>query len=172
MLACNPDLAAHVMTQLHLGGRVAAPSRIGRVALAALAVAVIACIGSGIAGWTAGAMASQAETPRLDEVEVRRQLKLQLPRLPREWRLIDAQVYPTDEGPGLNLVMDVPRHGRLNLFAVRANTFATDRPEIATRGREAVAFWERGDSAYVLSGNVSRGGLLSEARMLAGWASL
>lgn len=204
-LACNPDLAARVMTELHLGAR--PPRTRGRRLMAAvLAVVLGACGASAFAGWTAAeqrdldgwreadgrlppvyveeaaesrqatlvraAMRSQVESAQLDAAEIRRTLRLDLPRLPPQWRIVDVQVYPTDEGPSVNLTAHGPDGRRLCLFVVRANTSTTGRPQLATRGQEAVAFWERGDSAYVLSGDASRDLLLSEAVALAAAVNL
>ena len=113
-----------------------------------------------------GQMVSQLETPRLDEAEVARLLKVKTPRLPGDWRLLDAQVFPTDHGPGLNLLLETPGQERLILFAVKARTLTGGRPELAVRGREAAVFWERGRSAYVLSGDLPHGELLARAETL------
>jgi anti-sigma factor RsiW len=206
MLACNPDLAAQVMTQLHLQG--GSPRRIRRrwgKLIATMAVGLAACLGLG-AGWVAAeqgdldgwrelsgaappeyveeaaetrqasrlreAMASQVETPRLDAAEIRRTLNLTLPELPAEWRIRDVQVFPSDEGPAVVLVIEAPSRQRLELFVVRASTSATGRPVIAVRGAESVAFWERGQAAYVLSGPHSHAELMLKASNLAVRASL
>ena len=113
------------------------------------------------------AMTSQLETPELDAAEIRRALRLELPRLPDGWRVIDVQVYPTDAGPSVNVSAQAPDGRRLSLFVVRAATAATARPELARRGGETAAFWERGQSAYVLSGDAPGEVLLSVAKALA-----
>ncbi|HEY0647220.1 hypothetical protein [Phenylobacterium sp.] len=205
-LACNPDLAAKVMTELHLGALRPRKRRRRRLMVAVLAVALGACGASALAGWTAAehrdldgwreadgelppeyveeaaesrqatlvraAMNSQVETAQLDVAEIRRTLRLDLPRLPPQWRIVDVQVYPTDEGPSVNVTAQGPGGRRLGLFVVRANTSTTARPELATRGREVVAFWERGESAYVLSGDAPGDVLLSEAAALAAGMNL
>lgn len=117
-------------------------------------------------------MASQVETPRLDAGEIRRTLRVPLPRLPPDWRVLDVQVFPTDDGPSVNVVVVTPRGRRLELFAVRTRTASGSRPEVAVRGRESVAFWERGEAAYVLAGPQSPQDLLSEASALARGANL
>jgi hypothetical protein len=199
-LACNPDIAARVMTELHRRG--AGPARgHARRRWAALAVGVAACAGSGVLGWQVAAsnladgwreadggqapwyvedalesqaatlaraaMRSQAETPTMDPVEIERTLKLRAPSLPPGWRLIDAQVYPSDDGPGLNIVVEAPSGRRLSLFTVRADEAAPGRPVLAKRGRDAVAYWERGPSAFVLIGDNTGDQLLGEAETLA-----
>ncbi|WP_068874647.1 MULTISPECIES: hypothetical protein [unclassified Phenylobacterium] len=204
-LACNPDLAAGVMTQMHLSRpRSAGRPKRGVVALA-LAVGVAACVGSGV-GWTASerrnfdgwreldggdppayvedaaesrqasslreVMVSQLETPSLDAREIRERLSLTLPTLPANWRVKDVQVFPTDHGPSVNVVVETHDRRRLQLFAVRAASMVAARPEVAVRGRESVAFWERNGAAYVLSGPQSNAELLADASALAAGAKL
>jgi anti-sigma factor RsiW len=112
------------------------------------------------------------ETPLINAEEVGRILKVRLPTLPAGWRVIDAQVFPTDVGPSINVVLETAELKRLDLFAVRANTFDEGRPEIASRRGQAVAFWEEGESAYVLSGAAKPEELLRQATALKQRASL
>jgi hypothetical protein len=205
MLACNPDLAAQVMTRMHMAGGSRPPRRRRGMTTAALVLGLVAGLGSGAGlaaisrqdhdGWREldggdppgyledaaesreasrlrEDMASQVETPRLDAGEIRRTLRVALPRLPDEWLVRDVQVFPTDDGPSVNLVVVTPQGRRLELFAVRAPASGEGRPEIAQRGREVVAFWERGESAYVLAGPQSARDLLLEASALAQGANL
>jgi len=200
-LACNPDLAARMMTALHLRRRnpEARALRRPRRRLLQAAAALAICLGSGSLGWSVAAtreaegwreadgglppdyvedaadsrqasvlraaMTSQAETPTLDAAEIRRALRLRLPHLPRDWRIIDVQVYPTDDGPSVNLVVETPQRRRLDLFAIRAAA-GVRAPELAMRGKDIVAFWKRDNSAYVLGGDGSRQQLLSAATEL------
>jgi len=200
-LACNPDLAARVMTALHMRGRTPAgrPTRRPRRRLVQAAAAVAICLGSGALGWSVAAtreaegwreadgglppdyvedaadsrqasvlraaMASQAETPTLDVAEIRRAMRLRLPQLPRDWRIVDVQVYPTDDGPSVNLVLETPQQRRLDLFAIRAPE-GVRAPELARRGKEMVAFWRRDNSAFVLGGDGSAQQLMSAATEL------
>jgi hypothetical protein len=204
MLACNPDLAAQMMTRLHMAGGSQPPRRRRGLAFAALVLGVVAGLfsGGGIAalreehdGWREldggdppdylqdaaesraasrlrEGMASQVETPQLDAAEIRRTLRVSLPPLPADWLVRDVQVFPTDDGPSVNLVVMTPQGGRLDLFAVRTRDPAWARPEIARRGGEVVAFWAHGEAAYVLAGTRSPQDLLFAASALARRASL
>lgn len=200
-LACNPDMAARVMSERHRRARGGSARRVPWRSIAAAGVA--ACLLSGTVGWhaaaqppvTAGwreadgdsapryvedalesrhaaqvraAMLSQADSPNLDAVEVERALKVRAPRLPLGWRLIDVQVYPSDDGPALNLVVLTADSRRLNLFAVKADAAVSAAPVLAQKGRETVAYWERGAAAYVLLPDANGGDLLSDALALAG----
>jgi hypothetical protein len=205
LLACNPDLAARVMTRMHMAGGSRPQRRRRGLAVAALVLGLVAGLGSGAGlaaavgqeqdGWREldggdppayledaaesreasrlrEGMASQVETPRLDAHEIRRTLRVSLPRLPAGWLVRDVQVFPTDDGPSVNLVVMTPQGRRLELFAVRARASLGGRPELARRGRELVAFWERGEAAYVLAGPQSAQDLLFEASALARGANL
>lgn len=117
-------------------------------------------------------MVSQVDTPQLDTAEIRHKLNLELPDLPTDWRVRDVQVFPTDDGPSVNVTVETPARVRLQLFAVRSVALATGQPELARRGAETVAFWKRGDAAYVLSGSRSERELLSDASVLTRSANL
>lgn len=200
-LACNPDLAARVMTALHMRGRTSAgrPTRRPRRRLAQAAAALAIGLVSGALGWSVAAtreaegwreadgglppdyvedaadsrqasvlraaMISQAETPTLDAAEIRRAMRLRLPHLPRDWRIVDVQVYPTDDGPSVNLVLETSQRRRLDLFAIRAPQ-GVRAPELARRGQETVAFWRGDNSAFVLGGDGSAQQLMSAATEL------
>jgi anti-sigma factor RsiW len=201
-LACNPDLAARVMTGLHQRGRTGArgrPDRLrARVGQAMLVVAV--CAVAGFAGWRLApgfgnnnwrepdgdrapeyvedaamsqrttqlrvAMTSQTETPTLNDAEIWKTLKLRIPALPRGWKVLDVQVYPSEEGPGVSLLVQAEDGRRLNLFAVRAQTPVSGTPATATDGQRWAVYWEAGDTAFVLLGDGTRKQLLAEADSL------
>jgi anti-sigma factor RsiW len=198
-LACNPDLAAQMMGQLHRGHR-AEPARRSRPRAVA-AAALGACFLSGLLGWSVAgerdadgwreadggsppdyvedaaesrqatlvrlAMRSQPETPHLDADEVRTALKLRVPRFPASWQVQDAQVFPTDDGPAVHLVMQDDAQRRITLFVVRAGKSAQTGPTLAVKATDVLAFWQAGESAYVLGGEGSREQLLRDAHTLA-----
>ena len=201
-LACNPDLAAKVMTALHMrhgGPAMASPRRRPRRGWVQAIAALVICAGSGALGWSAAAsheaegwresgggippdyvedaadsrqasilraaMVSQTETPTLDAAEIRRTMRLRLPALPADWRVVDVQVYPSDDGPSVNLVLDTPKGRRLILSASRTNA-GPRVPGIAVREDEAVAFWSRDGGAYVLGGQAPPQDLLAAAAEL------
>ncbi|WP_337188608.1 hypothetical protein [Phenylobacterium sp.] len=200
-LACNPDLAARVMTERHRRGR-RQTGRLGPSWGRVAAAGVAACVMSAAVGWHAAAqppvtahwreadgdaapryvedalesrlaarvravMVSQTDTPVLDAAEVERTLKVRIPRLPEGWRVVDAQIYPSDDGPALNVIVTTVPGARLHLFVVKANASVSASPVLARNGRDAVAYWERGVSAYVLLADSPGVDLLQEARTLA-----
>lgn len=118
------------------------------------------------------AMASQVETPSLDEVEMRRALQMAAPRLPDDWRVTDAQLFPSQEGPAMLIAVVTPAGEHLSLFAVRERSRAPARPDAVRRGRQSVAYWSRGPVSYALIGDYDPGTVDSIAERLAGsWAS-
>ena len=117
-------------------------------------------------------MASQLETPQLDPQEIHRTLGVPLPRIPAGWKIRDVQVFPSDDGPSVNVVLETQR-GRMELFAVKTGPRANRRPQLARRGQEEfAAFWERDSAAYVLAGPQPASDLLSDASTLARSANL
>jgi anti-sigma factor RsiW len=202
-LACNPDLAASVMQEMHLRERSqavhsgsGAPAAARRTRMSRLVVAGMACAAAGwafatgldedgplqglltapeyvedaVMAWRAThlriSMDSQVQTPSLDAVELRRVTQIRVPALPREWRLLDAQIYPWEAGPGINMLFETFAGGQLNLFAVRSSTAATGEPQIVTRMDAEAAYWELEGAAYVLTGDASRAEILAHATRL------
>lgn len=100
------------------------------------------------------AMHSQVETPKVDSAEIEHATRIRLPLLPEDLRLLDAQVYPSEGGPSVSVMMESGLGKRLNLFAVRADTAATGVPTIVKEKGQYVAFWEIDGAAYVLTGDV------------------
>jgi len=111
-------------------------------------------------------MSSQVETPAIDSAEIQRTMRLRVPVLPEDWRLLDAQVYPSDDGPGVSLLIETAPGRQLNLFAVRASTAVTEKPIVTRKDGEYAAYWEEEEAAYVLTGDGSREELLAHAALL------
>jgi len=85
---------------------------------------------------------------------------------------MDAQVYPSDDGPSLNVLVEVEPGRNLSLFAVMSGSAAGSRPVIARQKGVHVAYWESGGAAFVLSGEGSSRGLLADALQLSHLAPL
>jgi len=109
---------------------------------------------------------SQVQTRMLDTAELRDNLRIRLPVLPQAWRLLDMQVYPSEVGPSVSLLLETPAGRQFNLFAVRSNTAATGEPELASIDGAFAAYWELDGSAYVLTGDGSSHALLAQATQL------
>jgi anti-sigma factor RsiW len=196
-LACNPDLAARVMGELHRHGNVAsAPSTARRRTYVRTAVAlgcallVTTCLlvaghfrrdlPFAVPDFVEDAvvshqttllrvdMASQEETPAFNPEEMRAKAKLEIPALPSGWRVMDVQLYPSDDGPSVHVLIQTPQNDRLTLFAVRARTSASAKPEIARSDGSDVIYWERGPFGYALLGARSLDILKRDAALLVG----
>jgi len=98
------------------------------------------------------AMVSQVETPRIDAGEVQRNTRIRVPRLPAKWVVTDAQIFPSKEGPALQMMVRTPTSQKLSLFAIRADSLAPDEPAVVRHGGTSVAYWREGDMSYALTG--------------------
>jgi len=98
------------------------------------------------------AMASQVETPLIDTGEVRRNTRIRVPKLPEKWVVTDAQIFPSKDGPALQIMVRTPTDQKLSIFAVRADSEAPDEPTVVRHGGTSVAYWREGDMSYALTG--------------------
>jgi anti-sigma factor RsiW len=96
-------------------------------------------------------MNSQPEVTTIDRREIRAATKIALPSLPAAWRLTDAQVYPSDEGPSLGLAFRSPT-GPVSLFVFHAQGARSIEPTVVQRGAAYVSYWRSKDLAFVLIG--------------------
>lgn len=100
------------------------------------------------------AMASQIESVRLDRAEIARSLGIVLPAVPRGWSIADVQVFPSDGGNSVVLVLRTDRAERVMLYARRAETPAEAVPLSESRDDRTLAYWETGPFAYALTGEL------------------
>lgn len=98
------------------------------------------------------AMVSQVETPVFDAGEVQRNTKIRMPRLPAKWVVTDAQIFPSKEGPALQLMVRTPNAKKLSIFAVRAQSDAPAAPTAVRHEGASVAYWREGDMSYAITG--------------------
>lgn len=153
---------------------------------------VTACLAAGLVGWWAGAASLEWTAPDglavpayVDEAMRTHRTRLMrvaleaaqvgaddtgaappAPTLPSNWKVLDADVLPSDHGPALNLVLRGEDGERLHLFAVNADARSDDAPMLARRGGATAVFWEAGRQAYVLTGGETADGLLRNARRI------
>ena len=99
-------------------------------------------------------MHSQIESTLLDRAEIGRSLGLSLPAIPAKWRVADVQVYPSDYGNSVALVLLTDRRERVALYAQRAETPAGATPLSERRRDRNLAYWEAGPFAYALAGEL------------------
>jgi anti-sigma factor RsiW len=112
------------------------------------------------------AMNSQTQTATLDTEELRQRMQIRVPVLPGGWRLLDAQVYPSEAGPGISMLLETAPGRQVNLFAVRSDTAASGSPQITVRNGAYAAYWEFEGAAYVLTGAGSQDEILAQASQL------
>lgn len=93
-----------------------------------------------------------AITPaEVDAERIAGRLGLELPSLPAEWQVRDAQVVATTEQPGLAVVIDTPDMGEVMLLSLPQSEDGVISPLTAFDHRgSAVAVFEHGPTAYVL----------------------
>ena len=95
-------------------------------------------------------MTSQPETETFDPAEIRSATAIVLPDLPRGWRVVDTQVFPSAYGPSVELVLEPATGERLSLFAVRPGSFAVQHVLVFHADSARAAYWQIGDVAYAL----------------------
>ncbi|WP_309390388.1 anti-sigma factor [Chelatococcus sambhunathii] len=114
-------------------------------------------------------MKSQIETPDYDRDEIRAATAIVMPELPADWKVADVQVFPSDFGPSVQMAINSTEFGLLSLFAVRPGQFAFKSAVGQQIDRTtAAAYWQVGEVAYVLVGNVEVGRLKTRAERFAG----
>lgn len=112
-------------------------------------------------------MASQIESANFNPREMQQSAGIVLPPLPRSWRITDAQLFPTRDGPAVAVSIVTPAGEQLSFFADRAETPAEARPLLARRADEVIAYWEAGDMAYALTGRAAPRRILALATEIA-----
>lgn len=101
-------------------------------------------------------MASRPATPWMQPNDISTAIRIRLPALPDEWRLVDVQVFPSDEGPSAQLLIDTDDGRRLSLFSSRISDAGSRSPEVIERWGSTMAFWEVDGQSFVLMGELSR----------------
>jgi anti-sigma factor RsiW len=110
--------------------------------------------------------AEPSATAAYNPDEIRAATGIVLPDLPRDWVVSDAQIYPSEFGPSVELAI-TGRGERLSLFAVRPGSFSVEKvAHVALDGVQA-AYWRIGEVAYVLIADGKSSNLDSEAGQLA-----
>ncbi|WP_134681829.1 anti-sigma factor family protein [Paracoccus ravus] len=95
-------------------------------------------------------MRSQPQTPDLDPAELRAATGILLPAFDRDWQMRDAQIFPSPQGPGVEIVFDAGDLGRVTHFAVRTGGFDVTLPHLEEHRGQNVAWFQLGETAHVL----------------------
>lgn len=96
------------------------------------------------------AMSSQTEAPNYDSDEIRAATAIVMPSLPKDWKVRDVQVYPSQFGPSVEMIVEAGELGLISLFAIRPGTFDVVRPAVAPSGDISSAYFQIGDVAYAI----------------------
>jgi anti-sigma factor RsiW len=98
------------------------------------------------------AMASQLEAPQFDRDEILRNTAIALPDFPRDWTVLDVQVYPSTLGPSVVVMFTMPDSGPLSLYMARSGTGLSTPLHIIGRGEKLTAYWRKGGLSVALTG--------------------
>jgi anti-sigma factor RsiW len=97
-------------------------------------------------------MVSQPEVEAYDPAEILAETGIQLPALPKDWQVRDAQVFPSRHGHSVEVVIDASDLGRVSLFAAQASGFNVIAPTLARFDKAKAVYWQTGPLAYALTG--------------------
>jgi anti-sigma factor RsiW len=100
-------------------------------------------------------MASQPEAADYDPAEILAETGIELPPLPKDWRVQDVQVFPSRDGYSVEMVVATEDLGRVFLFSARVPTFAVIAPTLTRVGGAMAIYWQTGPLAYALTGSGS-----------------
>lgn len=101
-------------------------------------------------------MASRPTTPWMKPHDIATAIRIRLPDLPHGWHLTDVQVYPSDEGPSAQLLIDTGDGRQVSLFSSRIRHSTSAAPMVVDRFGETMAFWELEGQSFVLIGDIPR----------------
>jgi anti-sigma factor RsiW len=105
-------------------------------------------------------MHSMPVSANIDRKEITAATHIVIPDLPDDWQLLDTEVFPSDEGPSVELTIKTEKLGTISLFAVQSNTPADTAPKVVHEGATGVAYWQEGALAYALVGQAPKSALL------------
>jgi anti-sigma factor RsiW len=110
---------------------------------------------------------SQPEAPDFDPEEILSETRIAVPALPSGWRILDAQLFPSRQGPSIAMAIEAEEFGLLSLFAARTRPGPAAAPSVTWVGTDRVAFWQRGEMAFALTGDAGPRQLENAAKDLA-----
>jgi anti-sigma factor RsiW len=73
-----------------------------------------------------------------------------MPELPKDWKVSDVQIFPSEFGPSVEMAIREPDGKRLSLFAVRPGAFAVQPVSHLALDNAEAAYWQIGEVAYAL----------------------
>ena len=104
-------------------------------------------------GTAAGPHGLAGRDPVYNPAEILAETGIVLPTLPAGWRVVDVQVFPSQEATA-SRSRSMPELGRVSLFAARAAALRRMRPTTAARSPKSLTVtWRSGPLAYALTGS-------------------
>ena len=98
-------------------------------------------------------MPSQPETTHFDRRAVQKATAIALPELPADWRILDAQLFPSDYGPSLQMTIDTGGEEPVSLFAARTSEEVSDEPQTQVVDGQTVGYWSHNGTVFALTGD-------------------
>jgi anti-sigma factor RsiW len=145
------------------------PLGIGKVAASAAPPAYVAeAIRAHRTALLRAGMHSQPVAPNYDPAEIRAATAIGMPALPADWKVADAQIFPSSNGPSVEMAIRGGALGSLSLFAARPGIFDVVPATLVHDGDLNAAYWQRGEVAYALVAAAGSRDLERAAEQLAG----
>jgi anti-sigma factor RsiW len=82
--------------------------------------------------------------------EIRAATAIVMPELPKDWKVADVQIFPSDFGPSVEMAIEEADGKRLSLFAVRPGAFEVKPVSHIALEKIEAAYWQIGEVAYAL----------------------
>jgi len=109
---------------------------------------------------------SQPEGKTYDRDDIRAATAIVMPVLPKGWRMIDVQVFPSDFGPSVEASVRTEEGTLISLFASRPGHFAVEPVKDLNLSDTEAAWWQIGEVAYAVVSSTPDTGLADEAELL------
>ncbi|HEV7323408.1 MAG TPA: anti-sigma factor [Ensifer sp.] len=111
-------------------------------------------------------MPSQPEVQNYDRDDIRAATAIVMPELPKEWHVVDVQVFPSDFGPSVETSVRTDDGTLISLFAGRPGHFAVEPVKDFNLSNAEAAWWQVGEVAYAVVSSTPGIGLRDEAELL------
>lgn len=112
-------------------------------------------------------MPFQPETRQFDPKAVKAATRIDIPDMPSEWRILDAQIFPSDYGPSIQMFIDTGDDQPVSLFAARSSEEFSQTPETEVVDGQSIEYWSREGTDFALTGEQSLDAIAQHAEELA-----
>jgi anti-sigma factor RsiW len=111
-------------------------------------------------------MQSQPEVKTYDRDDIRAATAITMPELPKDWKVVDVQIFPSDFGPSVEASVRTGNGSDISVFAGRPGHFAVEPVKDLNLADAEAAWWQIGEVAYALISSTPNIGLVDEAELL------